>query len=245
MHGLERRATWGLVVPSRNTVAEAEFHRFIPAGINLNTARADVRTNVNWADDKNFKDMAKAIRAAEPAAIESLTLIQPDRVVIAEGGFSISKAAHDKLEAEYAAIAKTPVTASCGAYLAALKTLGVKRVGVVTPRLPESGIVSGGLWDECGYTVTTAIGLELGSARDIAYLAPERLKQAVTEVAASGADAVLVTGTNFCLFEHVSALESATGKIVLHINAVLMWHALRQSGFDDRLPQGGTLLRDH
>jgi maleate isomerase len=244
MHGLERRATWGLVIPSRNTVAEAEFHRFIPPGISLNTARADVRTNVTWADDGNFKAMAKAIRAAEPAAVESLTLIAPDRVVIAEGGFSMTRAEHDTLEANYAAIAKAPMTASCGAYLAALSAVGVKRVGVVTPRLPESGIVSGGLWDECGYTVTKTVGLGLGSAREIAYLPPETLKQAVKDVAASGAEAVLVTGTNFCLFEHVDALEAATGKIVLHINAVLMWHALRLSGFKDKVA-GGVLLRQH
>ena len=245
MHGLDRRATWGLVVPSRNTVAEAEFHRFIPPGISLNTARADVRTNVGWADDGNFKAMAKAIRAAEPAAIESLTLIQPDRVVIAEGGFSLTKAEHEALESNYATVAKAPITASGGAYLAALSTLGIKKVGVVTPRLPESGIVSGGLWDECGYTVTKAIGLGLGSAREIAYLAPEKLKQAVVDVAASGAEAVLVTGTNFCLFEHINALEAATGKIVLHINAVLMWHALRNGGFSDHVEAGGVLLREH
>lgn len=245
MHGSDRRATWGLVVPSRNTMAEAEFHRFMPFGISLNTARADVRTNLQWGDEANFKAMAQAIRAAEPIAIESLSLIRPDRIILAEGGFTMNRSAHAALEAEYAALAHAPVSASGGAFLAALETLAVRRVGVVTARLPDSGVISGGLWEECGYSVTKARGLGLSSARDIAYLPQSDLLNAIADVAASGAEAVLVTGTNFWLFEHVNTLEALTGKIILHINAVLLWHALRQSGFDDRLPHGGTLLRHH
>lgn len=245
MHGQDRRATWGLVVPSRNTMAEAEFHRFLPAGISLNTARADVRTNLQWGDEANFKAMAQAIRAAEPIAIECLTFINVERVILAEGGFTMKRAEHEALEAEYAALARAPISASGGAFLAALQTLGVKRVGVVTARLPDSGIVSGGLWEECGYAVSKARGLGLTSAREIAYLPQSTLLNAIIDVASTEAEAVLVTGTNFWLFEHVNTLEALTGKIILHINAVLLWHAMRQSGLQDRLAHGGTLLRHH
>ena len=39
--------------------------------------------------------------------------------------------------------------------------------------------------------------------------------------------------------------EFWTGKPVLHLNGVLVWYALRDSGFDDRLDGRGTLPNDH
>jgi len=118
----------------------------------------------------------------------------------------------------------------------------VRKVAVLTPRLPNSGVVSGGLWETCGYEVAGAKGLGCTSVRDINNLSKETLRDDLAELARSDADVILATGSEVALIEEA---EFWTGKPVLNLKAVLVWYTLRDSGFSDRLDGRGTLLRDY
>jgi maleate isomerase len=120
-----------------------------------------------------------------------------------------------------------------------------RKVAVLTPRLPDSGIVSGGLWEACGYEVAAAKGLGCTSIHDIANLTEETLRDALMELARSDADVILATGSEIALAHMIGEAEEWIGKPVLHLNAVLVWYALRDSGFEDRLAGYGTLLNDY
>lgn len=48
--------------------------------------------------------------------------------------------------------------------------------------------------------------------------------------------------SNLPLLAHLDRLEQRGGVPILHVNAVLFWHALRQLGISDRIPGYGRLL---
>jgi len=237
------RAKWGLVVPERNTVCESELHRAVPGGITINTARVGRDTPASWSNDQEFRDMSQATMDGRPAALARLAAAEVDHYIVGDAGFSISKAAHVALAADYEKQTGKGVSTAALAYLEALERMGVKRLAVITPRLPDSGVVSGGLWEECGYTISGAYGLNRHSAFEIVGTAEDMLREAMTEMCATDAQAVLVTGTNLYAMALSDEMERTLGKPILHINSVLLWHALRRNGFDDRLEGCGELLR--
>jgi maleate isomerase len=239
------RAKWGLVVPVRNTVCETEFHSAVPAGITINTSRS-IRTGPEgWSNDSEQLAMARGIREGEPAAIQQLLAARPDYMVIGEGGFSFSKAEHDEILERYKRIAGLGVATSAHAFLKAIEAMGFRKIAVMTIRIPDTGVVSGGLWEECGYEVAAAKSMNTHHAFDIVNIDPEILLSSIGELAASPAEAILATGSNFALMHLVEEAERRYGKPVLHINSVLLWHALRENGFEDRIPDRGVLLRDY
>ncbi len=239
------RAKWGLIIPSKNTVCETEMHRIVPPGITINTARAVRKGPAVWGSDDAMKQMARAIRDAEPDAIRAVLTCEPDYILMGEGGFSFPKDELEAYDRKYEEISGLRVASSARSFLRALEVMKVKKVAVLTPRLPDSGIVSGGLWEACGYEVAAAKGLGCTSIHDIANLTEETLRDALRELAQSEAEVIMATGSEIALMHMVEEAERWIGKPVLHLNTVLAWYALRDSGFDDRLKGFGTLMRDY
>jgi maleate isomerase len=242
---LGHRAKWGLIVPSKNTVCETEMHRLVPPGITINTARAVRKGPAVWGTDDAMKQMARAIRDAEPDAIRAVMTCEPNYLLMGEGGFSFPRAELEAFDRKYEEISGLRVASSARAFLHALERMKVRKVAVLTPRLPDSGIVSGGLWEACGYEVAAAKGLGCTSIHDIANLTEDTLRTSLAELARSDADVILATGSEIALAHMIGEAEEWIGKPVLHLNAVLVWYALRDSGFDDRLAGYGTLLNDY
>lgn len=240
------RAKFGLVAPARNTVVESEMHAMAPLGISINTVRELPHGPAAWMNDQGFKEMSNRNRASVPGAIERMMEFTPDAVIIGEAGFSIPKKEQDALAVTYRELAGgRPVTTAAAAYLKALHVLGAKKVAVLTPRLPASGIVSGGLWTDAGYEVVGAKGLGTQQSSDIVGTPEEDLRDGIAELASTGADAILITGTNLPARHIADEAERWFGLFVLHINSVLMWHALRENGFADRVENAGRLLREY
>lgn len=239
------RAKWGLIIPSKNTVCETEMHRLVPPGITINTAWAVRKGPAVWGTDDAMKKMARAIRDAEPDAIRAVMTCEPDYILMGEGGFSFPKEELEAYDRKYEEISGLRVASSARAFLRALEVMKAKKVAVLTPRLPDSGIVSGGLWEACGYEVAGAKGMGCTSIQDIAALTEESLRDALIELAQTDADVIMATGSEIALAHMVAEAEEWTGKPVLHLNTVLAWYALRDSGFDDRPKRLGTLMRDY
>ena len=113
----------------------------------------------------------------------------------------------------------------------------------MTLRLPNSGIVSGGLREACGYEVAAAKGLCCNSIQDFDNLSEEKLGDGLAELARSDADVILATDSEIELIEEA---DFWAGKPVLHLNAVMVWYALcSATQASTTNPDGrSTLLRD-
>jgi maleate isomerase len=132
-----------------------------------------------------------------------------------------------------------PATTSTLALLAALRLLGTRRLGLVTPYPAD-------MHDAVARTLTGA-GLEVvASAGDgfttsnweLSTLSPERIGAMVAEVAAAGPGAITVFCTNLAAADHVEAWESTFGIPVLDSVALAVWHALELSGYTGPRPAG-------
>ncbi len=225
-------------------MVETEIHGAVPNDISVISARALTAVPRQWNDDQALVALAAAIRDGEAAAIDSLKMAGPQIIILGEGGFSVRKAVFDANRDRYETLAGVGVVTSAHAFLAALEALNLTRVAVLTPRLPDSGIVSGGLWEECGFEVCGARGMGCRSAAEISSLSETTLREALAELARTRAQAILVTGSNMRMMGLADEAERWLGKHVLHLNTVLLWNALRRLGFRDRIQGVGTLFRD-
>lgn len=242
------RAKWGLVTPSRNTVIETELHRIVPDGITINTARAVRDGPTRWDSDAAQKTMSQGLRAAEVPAMQELLECEPDAILIGDGAYTFTNGENGRgLSARYRALVKVPVITPSDAYWAAFRALGVTRVANLGPRRQTGNPKDYGYWDwhKQGIDLVHLASADCATAFEIVNLPEARLRALLQEMKDSGAEAISATGTNFPLLRLAAEAERWLGLPVLHINTTLAWHALRSSGFQDRFPDFGVLLREH
>lgn len=241
-----RRATLGLIVPSRNTVVETEFHRMVPQDVHVVSARAVTNVPRKWGTDAEMLAMAAAIQQGEPDAVRRVVHAEPDVVAIGETATFVSLADHDQRKRDYEQIAGRPVVFWIDAFRDAFARLGVKkRIAILGPRRPTEGEYKGlGVIHDMGLDPVAVDGFGCASAAEIAALTPADIMRGIESVAPN-AEAVCLLGTNINGMGIVAAAERQIGKPVLHINTVLVWHALRQRGIADRREGLGALFAEY
>ena len=132
---------------------------------------------------------------------------------------------------------------SASAIAKAIKVLGCKKVVTVHSRSADRSIQRDDARRGCEVLGSTALGVEfrqLGrvsrdSARD---LGRELLKKYPE------ADTILLQSPHWPVIEAIEPLEREFGVTVLSSIQAILWEGLRRAGVDDRLSNGGRLLRD-
>lgn len=134
-----------------------------------------------------------------------------------------------------------PCTSATLALHDALRALGARRVGLVTPYLGSvQAAILANLRAE-GFAVAGERHLEDPGNYSFADHAPELVTRLVREVAAEGCDAIAIHCTNFRGLDAVTRLP---GVAVLDSVAVALWGALRAAGVDAAgVPALGVLSR--
>ena len=221
----------GLIAPSANCVVEAELHALAGDLAWVVTSRAVMTLGANWGnDDEAFRAAVKKIHDNYDRALEGFSGQKVDHLIIGDAGFWLPMAGHYKLSERLSALTGTLPTLSAFALLDVLREIGARKVAVITPRQPVSGLVSGGIWEEEGFEVTGSGNLACQSADDIASTAAGRVSELAHELAQDGPDAIIVSGTNIALAPDSRAISDSIGVPLLHINQVLMRAALRTLG---------------
>jgi len=119
---------------------------------------------------------------------------------------------------------ETPVvTDPLTAALAALKALGVQRLGLVTPYVESIAAPVSDAFVSAGFAVGEVLTFGEEVEARVARIAPESIK-AAARAAAKGADAVFLSCTNLRTLDSIDALEAELGIPVLSSNQVLAWH---------------------
>lgn len=243
---LGHRAKLGVLVPSTNTVVEADFWAMAPPGVTLQTARIFVEDTRTDTDHALEKLIAQVDRAIERAVRDVLTA-EPDGVIVGMSSESIweGREASHAFRRRVEALSRVRVTTGGDAAVRALSRLGARTVSVVTPYQPVGDTRVRAFLEECGFTVMAVKGLRCANAVTIAHVAPAALRQAIGEVDGAGVDAILQMGTNLSMLRLADEAERELGKPVIAINAATLWSALREHGIADRRPGFGCLLREH
>lgn len=231
-------ARLGMIVPF-DMALDREYWDLLPDTASLHITRLGI-VDLPYGTDH-------ARRVAEPAGIAAATstLVRISPQVVAFGCTSASFV--DGLDAE-AQICRTiegvgipaAVTPS-GALIAALQSLGARRVGIGTPYGADLGDRLGAFLREAGFEPVSLVHLAYTDEEDVIAASSDIVVELADRAMAPDADAVFLACTNLPTVPLLPGLRSRLGVPVLSANQVLMWDALRHAGLasDDPLAVGG------
>ena len=242
---LNTRARIGVVIPSTNTVVEAEYNLIRPADVSIHAARIYVpRPSV--ASDTETAQLLSDVRAGLPSAMRDLLTCVPDHVLLGMSAptFYGGVRGMQSFEKELRRGVPVPVTSGARALAEALRTVGAKTIGVLSPYQPMNDKEVVTFFEESGYVISGYMSLKCPTAMAIAEVPKQDLVSAVTKLAAESPDAIIQVGTNLAVARLAGEAEHWLGIPVIAINTATLWFGLRSLGITDRRDDYGCLLRE-
>jgi len=123
------------------------------------------------------------------------------------------------------------VTDPISAVLAACRHLGLGRIGLVTPYLPEVSARMRAHIAAAGIEIAAFGSFEQVSDAAIARIAEGSIREAACRIGAAPAvEGVFISCTNLRCFDVIEAAEARLAKPVISSNQALAWHMLRLAG---------------
>lgn len=231
------RARLGLIVPSNNTTVEPEFVRMSPVGVDCFATRTMiVETDDPAAKARTILDMHARI---DDAAREVASL-QADAIgyVCTSGSFLDGDDSDRAVCERLTAATGVPTITTSTAMVVALRALGITRVALATPYIPQ---VSSGLrtfLEGVGFSIVAHRDLDLLSNLEKGRLGPDASGELVRSMDLGDADGVFISCTNWRTIESVAALEADLGLPVVSSNLATFWLMLAIAGV---LPEPGAV----
>lgn len=241
------RHKFGVLLPSTNTVVQAEFDAMRPVGVTNHTSRIRI-PNLPLNSNADFERLIELLAAAQDEALDAVLSCEPDALVL---GISVETFwsglhASQRLKAQLAERSGgLPVTMGSEACRQALDLLGGRRLAILTPYQPVGDSNVQRFFEESGYQVRRIHGLRCTSPVATAQVSEATLAQALRQIDGDDVDVLLQLGTNLAMARLAGTAEALFGKPVLAVNTVLYWHALRQAGIADKVAGYGALLERH
>ena len=166
MYGTKGRI--GLLVPSVNTVVEPEFNAAIPEGYSIHATR--MRN-----ESANVEDSIAMLAHVERAADE-LGSAHVDVAVFActASSFVEGTRGEAELRDSIARIAAAPVVTTSDAVREALRSIGARRISMVTPYPSELNALEVDFLNAAGISVLAEVGMGVVDAYSIAEVDTER-----------------------------------------------------------------------
>ena len=241
------RAKLAAIVPSTNTIVEADFnHLFRIPGVTFHTGRMYIESPALDSNDA-FTALLKQVDGAFEMAVRDVMTCEPDYLVMGMSAptFWGGRKGNATFRERARRLCGLGVTTGAEACSAALETLGTRRIAVLTPYQPIMREQIVRYFEESGFPVTRYVDLKCPSATAIAAVPPDRLREVLRALDGPDVDAIVQVGTNLSMVRLGAEAEGWLGKPVIAINAAIVWHAYRANGFEDRIYGCGSLLSDH
>ncbi|MFD3190087.1 aspartate/glutamate racemase family protein [Sedimentitalea sp. HM32M-2] len=135
------------------------------------------------------------------------------------------------------------VTDPLAAIVAAGRHLNAKRLGFVTPYVPEVSARMRQNLECAGFKIASFGSFEEGNDRLVARITPASILQAIeTVVTKAPCDAVVISCTNLRCLDVIPQAEATIGVPVISSNQALAWHMLRLAGIEDASAKFGKLF---
>ncbi len=138
---------------------------------------------------------------------------------------------------------KAHVTDPLSAIIAAGKALEARRLGFITPYLPEVSNQVRLKLEEAGFEIAGFGSFEEGDDKTVARITERSIIAAAKRVArASPCDVIVISCTNLRCLRVIPEIEAYTGTAVISSNQALAWHMLRLSGIHKPMSGFGQLF---
>jgi maleate isomerase len=218
-----------------------DFRRFVPEEVRMVT----VRTNIPMKDNTVEFGTWLAENGDIPAAATRLMRYHPNvfAYYCTTVSFVRGVAGDEDLKRRVQEATGIPCTTTSTAIVQALHRLGIRRVAVASPYLPDVNQALTRYLAECDIEVVNSEALHL--EQDHGLVPPERIRAAAERADVPEAEAILISCTGQKTADFISDLERKAGKPVVSSNQATGWHALRMLGIEaPRLPGRGRLFGD-
>ncbi len=211
----------GLVVLQTDETLEEEFRGWLPEGVALFHSRVPNATEVTT-------ETLCAMEAEIPRAVE----LFPHHAHIGTVAYACTSGATVIGEAEVAAAVRralpnVAVTNPLTAVKARLNDLDARRIGLLTPYVPE---VSQAMIDNLegdGFSVTSSASFFEAEDPNVARISNESVLKAMLDVGHEECDVVFASCTNLRTAGVLDEAQRILGKPVVSSNSALMWHMLQ------------------
>ncbi len=215
----------------------ADFARYLPPDVDLVTASHPVLPGPNTvvlgraiADGGTVEEEARRMLRYRPDGIAYYcTTIS---FVRGPGG-------DRRLADAMASATGLPVTTTSTAMVAAFQALGVRRISVASPYLPDVEAMFVSFIEHHGVAVLASESMHLPD--DHSIVPPQAMAEMAVAADRPHAEAIFVGCSGQRLAGHLAHIEEAVGKPVLSANQVTGWHMLRILGRTERMPRLGSL----
>lgn len=254
---LSYRRKFALLAPATNTTMEHDLwtillHNNTPeslGGIGIHASPV-LTPRPAVATDEEIAEYGRAFVAGLNSAVDVALLAEPHYMIL---GMSLEHVISglDKIREPVPAVedhAGLSMSVWHDAAQSALRAVGAKRIGLLTPFGDSGNRSATRMFEELGFEVVASVGLSCSNTVHIAHLPEWAKEKAITHYLATPEnrlDAVVQCGTNMSVLALTEKLEPQLGIPILGINSVLLWHALRETAITAHAQGAGTLLRDH
>ena len=230
------RAKLGMVLPANNTVAEPELGAHAPDGVSVHA------TKVLPSGEPTGERVA-SMTTALPSATAALAYSRVDAIVYGCMKSCLVKGAAWEREASRGlGSAERPFETAGQTLLAALASLGARRLAIFSPYGDDVAHLVPGYFVQAGYEVVANVNrASLADSHVVVGTHPEDLFRAIA--ALPPADALCILATDLPTFQIVEHLERTWGGPVVTSNLAMFWWLLRTAGVPDEVPGIGSLAR--
>ena len=216
------QARIGLIVPSSNCLSEQQFHRYAPAGVDIQVTR--IRMTSAW--HKPLAELETVI--AEAAAALSDT--KPDLILFNCTGTSMEEGLEGeaRIRGVVEKASGSPALTTSEAINEALKALGVRALVLISPYAKATNLHEIAYLKEAGFNVVHDFALGLAGGQSYIAVPPARWKEIVLENLRADADGYFLSCTNTTMIEAIDELEEGLGKPVVTSNQAALWACLKR-----------------
>jgi maleate isomerase len=208
----------GLLVIPENSSVEAEFRALMPDGIAMCTARLPGPLKGPFTE-RGLRERILGYNRAIAETAESLASIPLDVAYLANTGSSYV-AGYAKEAELLAALSRTGaphLTTATQAIATSLRTIGIRRISIVSPYPDWLNDLAITYWQESGVEVRQIVGVSNGSS--IYDIRSENVVAAAREVDMSSTEAIVISGTAIPTLHAIEVLSQTTPVPVLSANA--------------------------
>lgn len=227
----------GMLLPSSNPMAEPELSAMLPSGISVLTTRlklaGSTREELLGMTDKIEEASALLSDARVDLIVFNCTAVSTFDPVM---GSKISQRITDACG--------RPATTTADALLAAFKAMNVKRVVLITPYVKAVNLREVEFLKHYGIEVLSETGLDLKEGNGMASVSPDEWVELARAHRDDTADAYFLSCTAIHVTPIIDRLEQELGCPVVTSNQAMLWHCLRELGYNQPVEGFGKLLRD-